>query len=167
MIDYILFFDLFLFKKEQNVGLQTNFQGKLLIPFGIHEKSSKQREPMVRLRRTLNSKRYRAEVLQNLQRFSPKYSQRYPSVSLKSVESYIFFGILHIFWNPKKESDQESQLPTLESYFFFGWNPMESDAFYLWNPMESRRFFLESQGIYTSLVKHMGCTSSLLTSFQR
>ena len=145
MIDYILFFDLFLSKKEQNVRLQTNFQGKLLIPSGIHEKSSKQREPMVRLRRTLNSKRYRAEVLQNLQRFSPKYSQRYPSVSLKSVESYIFFGILHIFWNPKKESDQESQLPTLESYFFFSdgipWNPTlftygipwNPDAFF-WNP---------------------------------
>ena len=35
----------------------------------------------------------------------------------------------------------ESQLPILESLFFFGWNPMESDAFFPWNPMESDAFF--------------------------
>ena len=138
-------------KREKNMIFQTDFQGKPIIPAGMDEKSCKQREPMVRLRRTLNSKRYHAEVLQKLQRSLLEYSQRYSNVSLKSLqnptqflESYIYFGI------PKKNRKWNPRIQIWNPFFF----RLESHGirrFFPWNPKESRRFFLESQGIYTSL----------------
>ena len=129
-------------KREKNMIFQTDFQGKPIIPAGMDEKSCKQREPMVRLRRTLNSKRYHAEVLQKLQRSLLEYSQRYSNVSLKSLqnptqflESYIYFGI------PKKNRKWNPRIQIWNPIFFFGWNPMESDAFFLGIPRNPDAFF--------------------------
>ena len=133
------FLCVFLSKKRKNMIFQTDFQGKPIIPAGMDEKSCKQREPMVRLRRTLNSKRYRAEVLQKLQRSLLEYSQRYSNVSLKSLqnptyflESYIYFGILkkNREWNPRIQI----------------WNPIFFSVGIPWNPMLST---LESHEIST------------------
>ena len=126
-------------KREKNMIFQTEFQGKPIIPAGMDEKSCKQREPMVRLRRTLNSKRYHAEVLQKLQRSLLEYSQQYSNVSLKSLQNPTQFLESYIFWNPKKESEMESQNPNLKSFFFFS-------VGIPWNPT---LFSLESQGIPT------------------
>ena len=135
------FLSVFLSKKRKKHDISDQFQGKPIIPAGMDEKSCKQREPMVRLRRTLNSKRYRAEVLQKLQRSLLEYSQRYSNVSLKSLqnptyflESYIYFGI------PKKNRKWNPRIQ-IWNPFFFGWNPMESDAFFLGIPRNPDAFF--------------------------
>ena len=126
-------------KREKNMIFQTDFQGKPIIPAGMDEKSCKQREPMVRLRRTLNSKRYHEEVLQKLQRSLLEYSQQYSNVSLKSLqnptqflESYIYFGI------PKKNRKWNPRIQI--------WNPIFFSVGIPWNPT---LFTLESQGIPT------------------
>ena len=139
MISTSCFFDVFLSKKEQNVIFQTDFQGKPLI--GTHEKSCKKREPMARLWRTLNSKRYCVRSPLEFRTIFARVFQRYQPVSLKSLQNPIyFFGILHIFWNPKQN---RNRIPASNFGipFFFSWNPMDSDAFFPWNPMESYAFF--------------------------
>ena len=114
---------------------------------------------MARLWRKLNSKRYCIRSPLEFRTIFARVFQRYQPVSLKSLqnpiyiflESYIYFGILHLFWNPKQNGNGIPATNFGIPFFF----RMESHGIRRFFSLEShgiRRFFLESQGIYTSLV---------------